>query len=212
MTNVFGTPNKGKLKRRLFDLAVEALEHDGWKVSRVEGNGKSSVRRITRGRENMLISIRTTQDAHIAFPRDKTDKKWGTLSEVDAVIAVSVDDPDLPRFANVHMIDGDEMRDRFDRTYAARKAAGHQIPLGRGVWLSLYHQEADEPPNRVGAGAGLKHPPIARVPLTDADDSRNKAIQPHDENGEALTISEAKRRLALTFGVTPDSVKIVIEA
>ena len=67
-----------------------------------------------------------------------------TLSEVDAVVAVSVDDYYNPRFAQVHMIDGNEMRERFDRACAARLKAGHAIPLGRGVWVSLYLPDSDK--------------------------------------------------------------------
>jgi hypothetical protein len=103
------------------------------------------------------VSLRTTQDTWIAFPRDNTDQKWVTLSEVDTVVAISVDDADEPRFAQVHVVDGHEMRDRFDRAYDARRAAGHTIPVGRGVWVSLYQREAQSPANRVGAGAGLDH-------------------------------------------------------
>jgi hypothetical protein len=211
MTNVFGKPQKVKLRRRLFEIGVRALEKDGWKVERMQGTGKSSVRRITRGAERKLVSIRTTQDTWIAFPRDNADKKWVTLSEVDAVVAVSVDDTEKPDFAQVHFIEGDEMRDRFERAYRARKAAGHKLPLGRGVWLSLYQPEAQDPTNRVGAGAGLDHPPIACVPLSDT--ARHKSEEPPiRETNTPLAIADAKRRLALTFGVDPENVKITIEA
>ena len=213
MTNVYGAPEKAGIRRRLFDIGVRTLKENGWKVERVQGVGKSSVRRITKGKVSKMVSIRTTQDTWIAFPRDKKDKQWVTLSDVDAVIAVSVDDPDEPRFAQVHFLDGDEMRDRFDRSYKARMAARHSIPLGRGVWVSLYHQEANEPPNRVGAGAGLVHPPIARVPLSGSDDADDKHPEvPLLGSDAPLSIAEAKRRLALTFGVDPEKVKILIEA
>ena len=56
-----------------------------------------------------------------------------------------MDDRHNPKFAKVHIIDGDEMRDRFNRAYAARKKAGHTIPIGRGVWESLYLPEAQAP-------------------------------------------------------------------
>ena len=213
MTNVYGRPEKVELRRKLFGIGVHALEKDGWKIERVQGSGKSSMRRITRGVESKLVAIRTTQDTSIAFPRDKTDRKWVTLSDVDAVVAVSVDDAEEPRFAQVHVLDGKEMRDRFDRTYRARMAAGYMIPLGRGVWVSLYQQEAQDPPSRVGAGAGLDHPPIYRVSLLDGPgpEGGEEAAAPTPSDGP-LTIGEAKRRLALTFGVAPQSVKITIEA
>ncbi len=158
MTNVWTSPEKVTRRDRLFDVGVETLEGQGWAVERIPGAGKSSLRRITKNGKSKKVSIRTTQDTYIAFPRTQDDKAWVTLSEVDAVVAVSVDDGDNPKFALVHILPGDEMRDRFDRTYKARRAAKHSIPLGRGVWLSLYQDEATSPPHLVGAGAGNAHP------------------------------------------------------
>ena len=213
MTDVYGRPGKTELRRKLIATGIRALEKDGWKVERVQGTGKSSVRRITKGAESKLVSIRTTQDTWIAFPRDKTDREWVTLSEVDAVVAISVDDAKEPRFAQVHFVDGHEMRDRFDRSYEARKAAGHKIPIGRGVWVSLYEREAKYPPSRVGAGAGLDHPPIDRVSLSDAAGPEDGKQAASMRGADAtLTIGEAKRRLALTLGIDPENVKITIEA
>ncbi len=221
MTNVFKSPEKVSMKTQLFNIAVEALEKAGWKVARVQGSGKSSVRRITKGAESKIVSIRTTQDTWIAFPRIEKDKGWRTLDEVDAVVPVSVDDRYNPKFAKVHMIDGDEMRDRFNRAYAARKKAGHTIPIGRGVWVSLYLPEAQDPVSHVGAGAGLKFPPIATVPLTPeliaaieetsvVDEADTHAIEEAEE--APLSIAEAKRRLAKALGVDPTNIKITVEA
>jgi hypothetical protein len=173
MTEGSQVPEKSDLRARLFEIAVQALRKEGWKVEKVAGSG-SSVRRIHRGLESRVVSIRTTRDTWIAFPRNETDTGWGTLSEMDAVVAVSVDDPKAPKNALVHMIDGDEMRDRFDRAYKARRAAGHKIRLGRGAWVSLYLPEGTDPPSHVGAGAGLQHPPFARVALTSAAEPRDR--------------------------------------
>ncbi|MCB1467410.1 MAG: hypothetical protein KDK08_09780 [Rhizobiaceae bacterium] len=221
MTNIFGTPEKKGMKRTLFSIAVEALEKDGWKVERVPGSGKSSVRRITKDAESKIISIRTSQDTWIAFPRTEDDAGWGTLDDVDAVVPVSVDDPEEPRYAQVHLIDGDEVRARLDRAYQARREAGHSLQNGRGIWISLYFQEADEPKNRVGAGVGLKFPPFAKVPLSSgprepiARVQAEPSVTPTPSSASAsdgpLTIAEAKRRLALTFGVDPESIKITVE-
>lgn len=215
MTNIFGGADKGPMKTRLFNIGVEALEGAGWKVERVPGSGKSSVRRITKGSASKVVSIRTTQDTWIAFPRLEDDKGWRTLDEVDAVVPVSVDDRQSPKFAKVHIVDGGEMRDRFNRAYTARKQAGHSIPIGRGVWVSLYHPESQDPVSHVGAGAGLKFPAIATVPL--APDViaavKQAGIEPDAFPEELpLTIAEAKRRLAVTFGVEPTAIKITVEA
>lgn len=227
MTNVFPTKEKVDLKYKLFNLGVQTLQEEGWKVERVAGSGKSSMRRISKGQMSKVVSIRTTQDTAIAFPRDRHDKSWITLSEVDYVVAVSVDDCYDPKFAQVHMLDGKEMRDRFDRAYAARLKAGHTIPLGRGVWIQLYIPESDKTPSHVGGGAGLVHPALKQVPLDSLDLDRSPHPQvagggipnsPQSQvaqmgSGEPpLTIPEAKRRLGATLGVGPDRIKIIVEA
>jgi hypothetical protein len=212
MTNVFGTPDKGPRKGRLFQIGLDTLRRDGWTVERIPGFGKSSVRRILKNGEARKVSVRTSQDTWFAFPRNHKDNGWVTLSDMDSVLVVSVDDRSNPKFAQVHMIDADEVRQRFDRAYAARIAAGHTIPLGRGVWLSLYDPDGTNPVSHVGGGAGLDHPPIARVRLNpEESNSHNDASEPGDRH-KPLTIAEAKRRLATSLGVDPSSIKITVEA
>src|SRR5712664_1558441 len=99
MTNVNLTPEKGSLRDTLFQFGIETLQQHGWSVERIPGIGKSSVRRITKGGKNRKVSIRTSQDTWIAFPRNKKDNGWATLSDVDLVLAVSVDDGHNPKFA-----------------------------------------------------------------------------------------------------------------
>jgi hypothetical protein len=214
MTNIFVTPEKEPRRNRLFQIGVETLQEHGWKVERIAGIGKSSVRRITKGAKTRKVSIRTSQDTWIAFPRNKADNGWVTLSDVDVVLAVSVDNTDDPKFAQVHMIEGNEMRERFDRAYGARMAAGYNIPLGRGVWVPLYHPDAPDPVTHIGGGAGLDHPAIAHIPLdpqgSDSDDDSDAKNADHKDR--PLTIAEAKRRLAMTLGVDPSSIKITVEA
>jgi hypothetical protein len=214
MTNVFATPEKVSIRDRLFQIGVETLHQNGWKVERIPGFGKSSVRKITKGGKSRKVSIRTSQDTWIAFPRNGTDNGWVTLSDIDVVLAVSVDDRHDPKFAQVHMIEADEMRQRFDRAYRARVKAGYRIPLGRGVWVSLYHRDETDPVTHVGGGAGLDHPPIARVPLEpeESDSDAMGEARDVDKNDKPLTIAEAKRRLAMTLGVDPSSIKITVEA
>jgi hypothetical protein len=221
MTDIFKTKQKVVTKYRLFEIGMEFLQSEGWKVSKIQGFGKSSVRRITKGDKSLKVTIRTSQDTWIAFPRDKKEKKWKTLSDVDVVLAVSLDGEDRT-LANVHWIEADEMVRRFDRAYAARKAAGHLLPDERGMWVSMYLPEADDPVNRVGGGIGLAFPAKATVPLEvgDAEDNDEPPINAsHDDNAaddaddeEPLTIAEAKRRLAKSFGVKETSIKITVEA
>ena len=70
MTNVSSTPEKISVRTFLFNTAEEALKKEGWKVERIARSGKSSVRRITKGKQQKTVSIRTSQDTWIAFPRN----------------------------------------------------------------------------------------------------------------------------------------------
>lgn len=215
MTNVSATQGKLFLRTLLFRAAEEALEKDGWKVERVARSGKSSLRRITKGKVAKTVSIRTSQDTWIAFPRTLDDRAWVTLADVDFVVASSVDNRDNPEFARVHLIEADEMRARFDRAYAARKKAGYAMPVGRGIWLSLYEKESRDPVTLVGAGAGLDHPAIATAPLAHQGYDRilkEPDLQPLEDVTEEtpLTIAQAKRRLALSLGVNEADIKITI--
>lgn len=215
MTNVYGTPEKATNRRKLFELGERALEQAGWRIERIQGIGKSSVRRIVKGTERHTVSIRTTQDTWIAFPRNDDDSGWVTLDDVDYVVAVTVDDKDSPKRGLVYMVDGDEMRERFDRAYRARLDAGHSIPLGRGVWVSMFVAEDPDAPSSIGGGIALGRQPLLSVKLDDVDgeavaEPLVQASTPHHE--APLTIAEAKRRLAQSLGVDPEKVKIVVEA
>jgi hypothetical protein len=220
MTNVSATPQKIATRRGLFDFALKTLENDGWAISRAPRSGKSSVRVISRGRDKHLVSIRTSQDSSIAFP-PKPGGGWSTLDDVDFVVASSVNDKHNPTTASVHLIPADEAKARFDRSLQAKKKAGHVIPLGRGIWLSLYEKEASFPVNLVGAGMGLDFPPLATVKLDagsfdgsseqDDDLDTEDAQPPIPVHSAPLTIAEAKRQLAVSLGVPEAAIKITIE-
>lgn len=218
MTNIFKTPEKRNRKKQLFQIGIDTLQKEGWTVTK-EKLGKSSVRRITKSGESKLVSIRTTQDQWIAFPPKTKGKGWITLDDVDVVLAVSVDANVPPREALVHWLPGHEMRERFDLALKARREADRVQPDRRGVWIPLYEREdASENVSYVGGGAGLDHPPIARVPmngggstppLTRPDDASND--EERDDEG-VLTIGQAKRRLSLSLGVPESSIRITVEA
>jgi hypothetical protein len=216
MTDIFKGPEKHGRKKRLFQIGVQTLQEEGWTVTR-EKLGKSSVRRITKNGDSKLVSIRTTQDTWLAFPPKPNGKGWVTLDEVDVVLAVSVDGNVPPREAQVHWLAANEMRERFDLAYKARKKAGRVFPDRRGVWIPLYERENDNADNvsYVGGGAGLDHPPIARVPMNGGGDGPPRTgpgDSTDDDEERPLTIPEAKRRLSVALGVSESSIKITVEA
>lgn len=221
------------LKNRLFMAAVKTLEDQGWTVHDAPGGG--SIKRITKGKESKLISIRTTKGKWIAFPRQGDDLSWVTLSKVDMVVATTVDDVENPQNAVVHLFPAKEVEERFDACYQARKAAGHTIPLRRGIWVSLYGTETPDKPRTVGAGLGRKYPAIGTVPLNlvsddqevdgsdeviedddladqvEADEVTQAAETPVAHEVRPLSIAQAKKGLALFLGLPEESIRIVIE-
>lgn len=215
MANVTKTPEKKRIRRALVAAALATLEKEGWKAARVKGHGKSRVRRISKNGKSHLALIKTSQDQFLAIPRNADDAGWLTLDDVDVVIAAVVDDPAHPKVAWVHWFEAKDLRQRFDAAYKARRKAGHSIPVGRGLWLALYDDETRSAVQAVGAGAGSAHPPIARVPLEEADgDAVTNGGKPPDDGDRfaPLTIPEAKARLARTLGVDPGAIRITVEA
>jgi hypothetical protein len=67
----------------------------------------------------------------------------------------------------------------------------------------------------VGAGAGIAHKPIARIPLTEPG---LPAEQEKKEAGHAgtdlrpLSISDAKKSLSMFLGVPEESIEIIIRS
>lgn len=226
MTNIYATPEKVQYAKRLFDIGVQYLESEGFVVSRIPRSGKKSLRKVRRGKEEYNVAIRTSQDQWFAFPRGE-DGKWLGMDDVNVqrviVVALNTRDEGKEKIGLIHDFPADEVRNRLNKNFDARYEVNPNFDTSHGNWISLYSEEADEPTSLVGAGIGIKFPPVARIPLlgetpdeVDEDDSAEAAglvhplSQPHTEEGP-LTIPEAKRRLALTFGVDPSAIKITVE-
>lgn len=228
MTNV-NAPGKVEIRQFLFNTAIKELEKQGWKVERIPRAGKGSLRLIIKGDQRKKISIRTSQDTWIAFPRNETNTGFATLEDVDVVIAASLADKHDATTAKFHWIEADDMRARFNRLYEAKVKAKHQTPEGRGIWLSLYDEEKADPVSFVGAGvgrpeAGTQFAEVAIPGVGDGGPVIDDEVEGDDEPSVSppiqaapkaddgpLTIPEAKRRLAATFGVSPDQIKITVE-
>lgn len=226
MTNV-SAPGKVAVRNFLRTRAIEELKKLGYRVERIPRAGKGSLRRLVKDGVTKTVTIRTSQDTWIAFPRNAEDTGWSTLEDADLVVAASLTAKDSDR-ANIHLFDADDIRARFDRALTARQEANHVIPPERGIWISLYQKEARDPVSMVGAGAGLDRKSLLaeNIPVEvsgsdlggEAEDAqvpptpppRAAAAAPSSFE-EPLTIPEAKRRLAITFGVDPSAIKITVE-
>jgi hypothetical protein len=182
---------------------VQALEREGYAISRVPGIRKGSVRRITKeGCKPMLAAIKTMRNADLAFdPKPKNG--FTTLDEVDVVIAVTTDDRQNPRFAYVHKFDAKLLRPYFYRAREARTAAGQPPSTGVGMWLKLYGEEDAKKVWTIGAGFGLTYPPIDKVPLVgEAEQQAPERVQmvsvPKD--GGAIQVDVGHVRITIEIG------------
>lgn len=224
-----------ELRDKLRAAAMQTLKTEGWRVVPSDDTRKPSMWRIEREGESHPITIRTSRDHTIAFPRTKGDDGWLTLDDVDFVIAATVDDPDDPTEAWIHMLPADEMRKRFDRALAVRKASGHGVKkTGRGLFLPLYRRDTG---NWTVAGGGFgrddAHPAIAKIPLDSVsltDESTNPpaaapaTVTPPPPKGGASkdgaasssggepVFVRAKRMIATELGVSESAIRIIIEA
>ena len=213
--------NEDNMKSRLFAIGIKALEDNGWTVSAGPNSRLASVRTMAKGDKSFAVSIRTSQSRWIAFPRSENGTGWDTLDEVEQVLAVTVDDPHAPAKAYVHLVDAVEMRARFAEGYEARVASGRTVNPRSPMWVPIYTEPNVKKPTHAGAGAGDANPAIAVVNLESADEAEAAVSNPssavsdgtqRDDKEGPLTIAEAKRRLALTLGVDPSSIRITVEA
>ena len=228
MTNIYATPEKVQYAKRLFEIGIEYLEKQGYEISRVPRAGKKSLRRVKKGQEEFNVAIRTSQDQWFAFPREEGTGKWMGMDDVGVerviVVALNTRDEGKEKVGLVHEFEASEVRDRLNKNYAARHAANPSVDISHGNWISLYSEEAKEPTSLVAAGIGRAFPPVDRVPLfgaavdevededlADADGSVHAASPAAVVDDGPLTIPEAKRRLALTFGVDPSAIRITVE-
>jgi hypothetical protein len=196
-------------------------------LDRVPGRGLSNIWTITKNGKSQKASIRTTRDRWFAFPPLDNSKKWKTLDEVDTVIVAAVDDRHDPENVEVYIFPATEVRERFNAAFAARTGAGQTVRINFGMWVGL-DQDTRKIPASVGSGIVDQYQPVAVFPIVDliadsgavdesalevvADAGEDAVVAGAVDNEPPLTIVEAKRRLALTFGVKSENIKITVEA
>ena len=220
MSNQFNDLSDSRTWNILVGAATRALEGAGLAPKRVPGRGRSNIWEVEENGRRMRVSIRTTKDRWFAFPPLEKGTKWKTLDDVDIVVVAAVDDPDDPRQVEVYRFDAEEVRKRFDASYAARTKAGQTVKNDFGMWLGLDEDDRDLPAS-VGAGLATVYRPIAVFPLEElivANAAEPPAVV---EGGETVgtpatrepqTIAEvmdaARRRIAALSGVRIEAVKL----
>jgi hypothetical protein len=175
--------------RLMVSAAVQGARQQGYDLKRQPGRGLSNTYEVTKAGETKVASVRTTRDRWIAFPPMDDGKQWKTLDDVDLVLVSAVDDHQNPQNVDVYIFPADEVRKRFNASYAARIANGHTVRNDYGMWVKLDAGDPDVP-SQVGAGLADDYPKIARFTI----DELEAAVEP------------ATRQLVDAVPAAPDEV------
>ncbi|MDE0408536.1 MAG: hypothetical protein OXN81_11805 [Alphaproteobacteria bacterium] len=197
------------------DAATRALAKTNPELKRIPGRGKSNVWEIEEEGQVKRVAVRTTQDRWFAFPPMENGTKWKTLSDVDVVVVASVDVREDPKRVEVYRFDADEVRKRFDESYAARTGAGQSEPDGYGMWVALDKDHRCLPAS-VGSGLAVEHARIATYPLNQgvakepvaADEKDEDAVAGPEPETIATVMGFARARIAELSGVPEEAVKL----
>jgi hypothetical protein len=162
--------------------AIKGAEQAGYTLKRQPGRGLSNTYEVTKNGKTQVASVRTTRDRAIAFPPLDGGKRWKTLSDVGLVLVSAVDDKDDPQEVDVYLFPGDEVRKRFDASYAARIKAGHTVRDDYGMWITLDKGD-DAVPSQVGHSLALDYPAIAHFTLDELEAEMSQGAG--DEDGDA---------------------------
>jgi hypothetical protein len=159
--------------------AIKGAEQGGYTLKRQPGRGLSNTYEVTKGGKTKVASVRTTQDRAIAFPPLKKGTHWKTLSDVELVLVSAVDDKDDPQNVDVYLFPADEVRKRFDASYAARIKAGHTVRDDYGMWITLDKGD-DAVPSQVGHSLALDYPAIAHFTIDELEAEMAKGAGDQD--------------------------------
>lgn len=194
MTNRLKVMGETASWRLMVGAAIEGAKKQGYAMKRQPGRGMSNTWETTKDGKSAIASVRTTRDRWFAFPPLEEGTRWKTLDDVDLVIVSAVDDMENPQAVDVYLFPADEVRRRFDASYAARIDNGHTVRNNFGMWVKLDAADANVP-TQVGAGLAVDYPAIARFTLDElidaASPSTERAIEEALESGDERAESAA---------------------
>jgi hypothetical protein len=179
--------------RLMVEAAKRGAKAQGYELERVPGRGLSNIWKISKDGKTQLAAIRTTRDRWIAFGRLAKEAKWKTLNDVDTVIVASVDSKEEPENVEVFIFPADEVRKRFDASYAARVNAGIVMRNEFAIWVNLDLDKRNVPV-AVGSGIIEKYKPVAIFSIEKllAENAVRLATPSEDtDEAEALERAEA---------------------
>ncbi len=208
--------------RLMIRAALKGAEKYGYAMKRQPGRGLSNTWEASKDGETKIASIRTTRDRWIAFPPLDNGTRWKTLDDVELVIVSAVDDPENPQSVDVYLFPAKVVRQRFDKSYAARIENGHIVRDNFGMWVKLDAADTDLP-TRAGAGLAVEYPAIAHYSIDELEAGMPDAAEPvaveapheHHEVDEAPTFATvgdvltwARSEIARLSGMSSDAIKL----
>lgn len=207
--------------------ALKGAEQAGYALKRQPGRGLSNTYEITKNGKTRVASVRTTQDRWIAFPPLDKGKRWKTLDDVELVLVSAVDNRENPQSVDVYLFPADEVRRRFDASYAARIAEGHTVRDDYGMWV-LLDKGDDQVISQVGHGLAADYPAIAHFTIDDLEDEvldrssgqdEVASVDPMDKarpvDDQLSTIADvlafAREKIAALSGIAASSITLELK-
>tara|TARA_R110000787_G_scaffold286435_1_gene404953 strand:- start:649 stop:1338 length:690 start_codon:yes stop_codon:yes gene_type:complete len=223
MANRLKEMGEGAGRRMMVNAAIKAVEQQGYALKRQPGRGLTAVYDAVKGSTKSVLSIRTTRDRWFAFPSLQNGKSWKTLDNCNLVTVAAVDSIDNPQAVNVYLFPAEEVRKRFDASYAARINAGHNVKNDWGMWVMLDKGD-DSVTSQVGHSLAVDYPAIATFTLDELEAGIEAAPEAEtivessadDEETEPAialnTVAEvlafAQERIAVLTGMPVEGIKL----
>jgi hypothetical protein len=203
----------------LYRLVTPLLEKAGYGRQKAKNTGGAQITNLVKDGRVTRAVYKTSRNRWFSLLPDG-DGGWKPLDGTDALVLVTVDEPDAPTTYQLYIFSADDVRRHLDAAKAAWMAAGAQIG-GFGVWVSL--DVSDKAHHAAGSGLAEKRAPDVTLPINEmvapkSDHGREE--QPSVTMGQAggavsapaATIAEvlnaARMQIAALAGVTTDSVKL----
>lgn len=191
--------------RLMVSAALQGAKAAGCTMKRQPGRGLSNTYEMTKDGKTQIASVRTTRDRYIAFPPLDGGKKWKTLDAADVVLVSAVTDPTDPQAVDVYLFPGDEVRKRFNASYAARMANGHTVRDDFGMWVMIDKGD-DEIVSQIGHSLAVDYPAIARFTL----DELEAGVEPEAKQMAAEATPEPEAEVAVRTGPSLNTVAEVL--
>lgn len=191
--------------RLMVSAALKGAKAAGYTMKRQPGRGLSNTYEMTKGGKTQIASVRTTRDRFIAFPPLEGGKKWKTLDAADLVLVSAVTDPADPQSIDVYLFPADDVRKRFDASYAARIGNGHNVRDDFGMWVMIDKGD-DEIVSQIGHSLALDYPAIAHFTI----DELEADVEPETKQMAAEAAPEPEEEVAIETGPTLNTVAEVL--